>query len=267
MNRAALKRGYGVGPHGQIHYRLVRPAAPTAVPLLCMHQSPHSGLIFEPLLGAMGTDRIAVAPDTPGFGLSDPPTQPPEIAAYARAMAALLDDLGLERADVMGYHTGADTAVAMALAFPDRIKHVVMISAPIYTAAELAARRNTFGPGDPVEDGRFWQDRWQRFRHWWPEQGIPSNLLTNFFIESNRNPDYSWWGHRAAFNYHLASALPKVEQPVLVLNPEDDLWETTPRAAPLLNHGRIQDLPGWGHGFMHLHTAKVASMLREFLDA
>jgi pimeloyl-ACP methyl ester carboxylesterase len=266
MSRAVVQRGYANGPHGQIHYRLAEPAEPAATPLLCMHQSPHSGLIFEPLIAAMGNDRIALAPDTPGFGLSDPPERPPEIADYAAAMAALLDDLGIPQVDVMGYHTGADTAVAMALAYPERVQHVVMISAPIYTTDELAARRDTFGPSDPIEDGRFWQARWQRFRQWWPEQGIAGNLLTNFFVESQRNPDYSWWGHRAAFSYPLADVLPRVQQPLLILNPEDDLWPVTPRAAPLLSNGRIHDLPGWGHGFMHLHTDAVAQLLRDFLD-
>ena len=262
-----IKRAYCDGPYGQLHYRIAEPVSAAAVPLLCMHQSPHSGLIFEPLLRAMGSDRRTIAPDTPGFGNSDPPEQPPEIADYARAMMALLDALGIKQADVMGYHTGADTAVELALRDAQRIRHVVMVSAPIYTFEELEKRRVSFGPRDPGADGQFWQDRWRRFRPWWPAQGIGENLLTNFFIESNRNPDFSWWGHRAAFSYDLAGALPRVEQPVLILNPEDDLWHVTPRARPLLRNGHVHDLPGWGHGFMHLHTDAVAGLLRGFLGS
>jgi pimeloyl-ACP methyl ester carboxylesterase len=267
MEGALIKRAYCTGPDGQLHYRIAEPVDAAAAPLLCMHQSPHSGLIFEPLLKAMGTDRRTIAPDTPGFGYSDPPPEPPTITHYARAMVTLLDELGVEQADVMGYHTGADTAVELALTYPHRIRHVVMVSAPIYTADELNERRESFGPRDPQEDGRFWQDRWERFRQWWPAQGMPSNLLTNFFIESNRNPDFSWWGHQAAFGYDLAGALPQVQQPVLILNPEDDLWHVTPRAKPLVNNGRVHDLPGWGHGFMHLHTSAVAELLRAFLES
>ena len=126
-----IKRAYCTGPEGQIHYRIAEPPRASAAPLLCMHQSPHSGLIFEPLLRAMGADRRTIAPDTPGFGYSDPPAAPPEIADYAGAMIAVLDQLGIEQADVMGYHTGAATAAELALNYPKRVRHVVMVSAPI----------------------------------------------------------------------------------------------------------------------------------------
>ena len=60
--------------------------------------------------------------------------------------------------------------------------------------------------------------------------------------------------------------LPKLSLPILVLNPEDDLYDYTRRAAPLLQDGRVHDLPGWSHGFLDIHTAEVAELLRAFLD-
>jgi pimeloyl-ACP methyl ester carboxylesterase len=75
------------------------------------------------------------------------------------------------------------------------------------------------------------------------------------------------WGFRAAFNYDLTKALPEIAQPVLILNPEDDVWLQTPRAKPFLRNGRIHDLPGWTHGFIDSHTAETAAVVRPFLDS
>jgi len=35
---------------------------------------------------------------------------------------------------------------------------------------------------------------------------------------------------------------------------------------PLIRHGELLDRPQWGHGFLDLHTADFAALLRRFLD-
>ena len=89
-----VRRDYLDGRFGQVHYRIARPDNPTAVPLACFHPSPSSGWLYGRLLAEMGRDRIAVAPDTPGFGESDAPQKAPEIEDYAAAMGEVLDSLG-----------------------------------------------------------------------------------------------------------------------------------------------------------------------------
>jgi len=75
-----------------------------------------------------GAGRRAVALDNRGHGAS---TKLYEPAAYhSRFMAddvrALLDHLGLPRADVMGYSMGARIAAYLALAHPDRVRSAVL---------------------------------------------------------------------------------------------------------------------------------------------
>jgi hypothetical protein len=55
-------------------------------------------------------------------------------------------------------------------------------------------------------------------------------MVAEVFADALRNPGISWWGHRAAFKYDLAAELRRVEQPVLVLNPDDDLHAQKNRA-------------------------------------
>ncbi len=93
----------------------------------------------------MGRDRYTLAPDTPGYGGSDGPSAPPEIADYARAFIRFLDEMKLKRVDLMGYHTGSMTAIELARRFPQRVRKIVMISAPIFTPEELVPLRATMG--------------------------------------------------------------------------------------------------------------------------
>ncbi len=74
-----VRRDYAEARFGQVHYRIAEPKLPTQTPLMCFHLSPSSGRIYGRLLADMGRDRIALAPDTPGFGDSDAPPEPPEI--------------------------------------------------------------------------------------------------------------------------------------------------------------------------------------------
>jgi len=265
-----FKRAYTDGPYGQIHYRFVTPAAPSKTPLVCLHASPLSGILYENWIEEMGKDRNAFAPDTPGYGGSDTPPQPVQIPDFGRAIIRFMDELQIERADIMGYHTGSFTAIEMAKSFPARVRKVVLISAPIFTDEELAKLRSTNvrpapsfeqmlettlnnvrknGRGmftDVPTDDRYWDISLERMRHY----------------------RTSSWGFAAAFNYDLKAAIAQVKQPILVLNPQDDLWEQTPRAKPYLNAlSRIHDLPGRTHGMMDSHTVDIAKVVRGFLDA
>jgi pimeloyl-ACP methyl ester carboxylesterase len=263
-----LLRAYAEAGPGQIHYRVVRPARAAALPLLCLHASPLSGVVYDTWLLEMGKDRLALAPDTPGYGGSDAPPAPPEIGDYASAFVQFLDALKLKTVDVMGYHTGSMTAVEMARRAPGRIRKVVMISAPLFTAAELAQYRKTqLGPAPT------YSQMLARTLDQWLTQGrgmfrdVPTDdRYIDISLERMRRFRTGQWGFRAAFNYDLAGVLREVAQPILVLNPEDDLWEQTPRAKALMRNGRIHDLPGWTHGHLDAHTAEMAAIVRDFLD-
>ena len=70
----------------------------------------------------------AVALDLRGHGES---AKPHEAEAYRREallgdITGLMDHLGISRADVMGYSMGARLALALAIAHPERIDHLVL---------------------------------------------------------------------------------------------------------------------------------------------
>jgi pimeloyl-ACP methyl ester carboxylesterase len=72
--------------------------------------------------------RRVIALDNRGHGASSKPYDP---AAYHSAtmavdVRALLDHLGIARADVMGYSMGARIAAYLALAHPDRVRSLIL---------------------------------------------------------------------------------------------------------------------------------------------
>jgi pimeloyl-ACP methyl ester carboxylesterase len=72
--------------------------------------------------------RRAIALDNRGHGASSKLYDPAAYhsAVMAEDVRALLDHLGLERADVMGYSMGARICAFLALAHPDRVRNVVL---------------------------------------------------------------------------------------------------------------------------------------------
>jgi pimeloyl-ACP methyl ester carboxylesterase len=81
-------------------------------PLLLLHGTNSSRSIWSPLLPTLSREREVIAVDLPAHGQS-PPTSftPPE---WAREVAALLDELRLERVPVVGHSSGGWTALELA---------------------------------------------------------------------------------------------------------------------------------------------------------
>ncbi|MDA0634696.1 alpha/beta hydrolase [Nonomuraea sp. MCN248] len=259
-----MRRFYLDGPYGQIHLRAVtRPHGRR--PLVCFHLTPGSGRMYEALLAELGADRTAVAPDTPGYGASDPPPGPPAIGDYAAVMAHVVDRLGLGEVDLLGYHTGSKIAMELAIARPDLVHRLVLVSAPAYTEEEEERQRRELGtPAGPREDGGHLLDHWRGLLRW---QGLGQTLplVQREFAEQLRAGPRAHWGYLAAFAYRHADHLPRVPRPVLLLCPDDDLRVPTRRARSLLRDGEYREVP-WGHGMADAHTAELAALLRDFLD-
>jgi len=67
-------------------------------------------------------------------------------------------------------------------------------------------------------------------------------------------------------SYPAGERLPLLRQPVLVLRPRDDSWQSTARSETWLRDARRIDLPNAGAGVLEADASDVAGHLREFLD-
>lgn len=107
-------------------------------PLLLVHQSPRSSAEYEPLLERWADRFTCIAPDTPGFGQSDPlPIDDPSIDDFAEALVALLDVLELHRTAAFGFHSGSVILVAAARRHPERFAALALGGYGLWSPAEL----------------------------------------------------------------------------------------------------------------------------------
>lgn len=262
-----VRRAYHNGRFGQLHYRIARTAAAGGPkPLLCLHGSPYSGRIYETFLAVMGGDRTAIAADTPGFGDSDPPAAVPAMSDHAAAIGDLLDASGFGEIDLLGWQAGSALAVELALQRPRQVRRIVMISAPLFTHAEIDDRKARLGPVPLAADGSHLAEAWR---------GIVGSAMPGWtldhaatqFPDVIRRPAISWWGDAAMLDYPLADRLSQVRQPVLLLNPQDEWQDRTRRARTLAANVDFRELPGWRLGFLDLRAAELAGIVRGFLEA
>lgn len=70
-----------------------------------------------------------IAMDLPGFGHSPMPNEHITISAYARILDGLLDALGISAATVVGNSMGGFVSAELAIAFPQRVERLVLVSA------------------------------------------------------------------------------------------------------------------------------------------
>ncbi len=244
---ARSRKGYVDGPFGQIHY--YEAGAADSVPLMLAHQSPVSGRMFEramPYLAAAGIRAIAV--DTPGYGNSDVPDSPPDIPEYALAFGAVLDGLGLERAHLLGHHTGAMSAANYAARFPNRIASLILNGPPLFSAEDFERFKNIKHQAPVIKaDGSHLQAAWDRrvsFSHGWSDAVAMHRRL----VDQLWAGDTVWYGHRAAFAFDMQPDFMALTVPTLILtNTGDDIYHLARKARELRPDFAYAELEGGSH--------------------
>jgi poly(3-hydroxyoctanoate) depolymerase len=73
-------------------------------------------------------DRTVIAFDAPGVGASETPVVPYPMPMLANIAARVLDEVGIERADVVGYSHGGAVAQQFAVGHPTRVNRLVLLA-------------------------------------------------------------------------------------------------------------------------------------------
>jgi pimeloyl-ACP methyl ester carboxylesterase len=110
-----------------------REAGPKDAPaLLLLHGFPSSSRMFETLIPLLADRYHIIAPDYPGFGLSDAP-QPSQYAYtfdhIATSVDHLTEALGLKSYSLYLQDYGGPVGFRLALAHPDRVKAFIIQNA------------------------------------------------------------------------------------------------------------------------------------------
>jgi pimeloyl-ACP methyl ester carboxylesterase len=210
-----------------------------------------------------------IAVELPGAGRSPTPRRPLSIPSLAHVLGALLDDLGHEQADVLGFSLGGTVAQQLAHDQPDRIRRLglaatacgwgslpgtfealALVSMPFryYSRTVYDQTGRLLGPADRELLARVPGLSEARLQNPPPLLGYLYQLTAGAFWSS-----LPW--------------LPTVRVPTLVLNGEAD--RLVPAAnglqlARLLPESRLHVLPGEGHLFLCDPASLALPLLEDF---
>jgi pimeloyl-ACP methyl ester carboxylesterase/DNA-binding CsgD family transcriptional regulator len=208
--------------------------------------------------------------DRLGVGMSDRGLQESDLTLDGEVaiLRAILDELKIERASLLGGSCGSCTAIAFAATFPERVERLVLYGS--YADGSVIT-----GPG--VGDAIIAAVR----AHW----GLGSRLLSNIFLGAADSAEHERFAQlqREAASAEAAAALlglvyrldvrahlPKVCSPTLVVHRRDDRavpYRLGREVAAAIPGAALISLPGNAHFPWHGDVDGVARACREVLGA
>ena len=145
-----------------VHFR----SAGHGPPLLLLHQSPQNSRMWLDMIVRFADRYTVIAPDTPGFGYSDPLlTENPGIADFADATFEFSDALGLDRFALFGMHTGGLIGMHAAWSRPERLSCLIVDGYALFNNEERSSYTESYLPRfEPTWDGAHLRWLWSRMR-------------------------------------------------------------------------------------------------------
>jgi pimeloyl-ACP methyl ester carboxylesterase len=100
-------------------------------PLILLHGGLGSGEMFGPILPMLAANHQVILVDLQGHGRTADIDRPIDVRLMAGDIVALIDHLGLDRPDVVGYSLGGGVALQVAVQAPAKVGRLVSASAYI----------------------------------------------------------------------------------------------------------------------------------------
>ena len=98
-------------------------------PILLLHGFPQTGHCWRLVNAQLSEGFRVIVPDVPGFGRSDAPPDH-DAGAVAQLLTRYLDQLGIDRATIVGHDWGGAFSFRMALDHPERVERLVIVNSP-----------------------------------------------------------------------------------------------------------------------------------------
>ena len=260
---AAIRKAYTDLAQGQMHYRSV---AGEGTPVVLLHQTASSSAMYEKVMERLAGREPLYALDTPGFGGSFDPPGMPEMPDYAAWVREALESLGIERAHLVGHHTGACIGVEVAARWPERVVSLSMIGpVPLTKDERDEFRKVSLQPFEPDPNADYLKTTWEYL------EGLGANadlaLHHREFVATTR----AYWGryqaYSAVWNQEFNDAYREVRCPIQILCATDDvLYPFFGRAKEIRPDAVAVELPGGSNFEPDLDPDGIADALRRFLD-
>ena len=110
---------------GKLHY-MTAGHGPT---LILLHGYAETSLMWRPIIPVLAEHFTVIAPDLPGIGDSEIPTEGLDMKNAAIRIHNLAKSLGVQKAEVVGHDIGLMVAYAYAAQFPAEVTKLVLMDA------------------------------------------------------------------------------------------------------------------------------------------
>ena len=219
--------------------------------------------VWDPdMVDALAAGRTVVLMDNRGMGFSTTDDAPLTMTRMAEDAAAILDALGMERADVMGWSMGTAVAQELALARPGLVRSLVLYGPTCHPGPVMPVLDEFAGLTPEQFVARLFPEPWaQAHPDIFSRLPAPARPADPAMIGRQYLAIKQWSG--------AVDRLPGLDVPTLLVVGEAD--DVTPpsqarRMDALLPHSRLAVLPGGGHWAMYQFPAEMARLALDFLD-
>lgn len=242
--------------------------------VLCLHGLFASGAFFLPLADQLSSEARLTIPDLVGFGASPKPDADYALDFHLEWLTPLLSER--RSWTVIAHSMGCVLATHLARRFPDRVRRLLLFSAPVYASA--ASRRRIFGSQNVLTRVSTWSELAARalcestvcslrpiLTRLAPSLSpdVPPQLASDYFR-------HTWHSYHRSFarlvlERDLLADLVPIRQPVLVIQGGRDRLVEAPGRVSWPIGVEVRVLAEHDHASLLLHDpGRAADLVRDF---
>lgn len=247
-----------------------------AEPVVMLHGIPTWSYLWTPILGPLTRIARVLAPDLAGFGFSDKRDRfDRSIARQAQLVDGWMDSIGVASAVIVGHDIGGGVALRLATLFPSRVRKLCVMNTVCYDSWPIELMLQF---GHPGADRRLSASMATRLLRQAlkggfatrPAAALLDGLLAPYSTEVGK---LSLIRNASALNTNLtteiASRLPSIAVPTLILWGEDDVFQPVAygeRLAWDIPGSEFARIAGARHFVMVDRPRAVANRLTSFIN-
>lgn len=233
---------------------------------------------FRANIGPLSESLHVYALDMPGWGESD--TQTEETGYdHVAALIAFMDEVGIDKAALVGNSMGGMTSIATAIRHPERVSHLVSMGAPV-------PGQNTWGAGGLSEGLKvlfrtYQQPTIENMREVTEIMAFDASAISDDLAALRLDAALAHPEHLASWNeapggsplsaeyFTYGPRLAEITAPTLAIHGRDDRvvsYEQSLRLVSAVSNSRLLLLNQCGHWAQIEHAAEFNRVVREFIE-
>jgi pimeloyl-ACP methyl ester carboxylesterase len=258
-----------------VGYRTIGPfgAAADSTPLLLIMGSSGTMDLWSPeFVNDLAQGREVVVFDNRGMGETDDPGGAYAFSQLADDSAGLIEALGFDQMDVLGWSMGGDVALDLTVRYPKLVRRLVSYAGSAGGAKAVSMSKKTLAvltdqSGTAEERGMrlltllfpsAYRDAHPRYYESFPQ---PSEQMSAAAIKLQDQAIGEWKG--------VWSGLKSISCPTLFITGSEDVVTPPVNArlmAAVVPDAELEVVPGAGHGLMYQDPQRLAGVVMDFLD-